>query len=250
MSFSTPFMPADRPEAGIFVVVGMRAEARLLRRLRLPVATGGGTASGAEAAVRGAVAGGATALLSFGLAGGLDPALRPGDVVVPSAVLSGDAVFVADPALMAWLGGGTPHRLLGADQVVASAAEKRQLRQATGAAALDVESGAVARIAAGHGLPFAVLRAICDPAGRDLPPVALAALDRQGAIGIGRVLARLLAQPRQVPALLRLAADAAAARRALAQRLARMNTPLDWLPPGAPASPATAQPRDRSTVLP
>ena len=71
-----------------------------------------------------------------------------------------------------------------------------------------------------HGLPFAVLRVICDPAERDLPPAALAALDASGAIGLARVVRSVIGRPGQLPALLRLAADAAAARRALARRVA------------------------------
>lgn len=214
---------ADPPAGRLFVIVGLRAEARLARRLHVPVLTGGGTATGAEAAAHAAIARGATSLLSFGLAGGLDPALRPGEAIVPPAVIAGGVRFPADPRLTAWLGGETPQDLLAADRVAATADEKRCLWQATGAAALDLESGAVARIAARHGLAFAVLRAICDPAGRDLPPAALAALDRNGAIGLARVAASLLAHPSQLPALLRLAGDAAAARATLAQRLARID---------------------------
>jgi adenosylhomocysteine nucleosidase len=60
------------------------------------------------------------------------------------------------------------------------------------------------------------VRAVCDPADRDLPPAALAALNSAGVIGLGRVLASLLRAPRQLPLLLGLARDASAARRTLA----------------------------------
>jgi adenosylhomocysteine nucleosidase len=194
----------------------------LARRLGLPVFVGGGTATGADAAAARAIAAGATALLSFGLAGGLDPALRPGDIVVPSAVVSRDMTFNADAALMAHIGCARSHRLLGADAIAADAATKQRLWRQTGAVAVDLESGAVARTTSAHGLPFAVLRAICDPAGRGLPQAALAALDARGAIGLARVAGSVVAHPGQVPALLRLAADAAAARRALARRVAAL----------------------------
>jgi adenosylhomocysteine nucleosidase len=218
-------------EVSVAFVVGLRAEARLARRLGLPVVVGGGTAAGAAAAAQCAVAAGATALVSFGLAGGLDPSLRRGELVVPTVVLGDGAIpadcFTADPALTEWLGGATPHRLLAADAVAADVLTKQRLWQRTGAAALDLESGAVARTAAAQGLRFAVLRAICDPAGRDLPPAALAALDARGAIGLARVACAVAVQPGQIPALLRLAADAAAARHALARRVAaiRMRAP-------------------------
>jgi adenosylhomocysteine nucleosidase len=87
----------------------------------------------------------------------------------------------------------------------------------TGASAVDLESGAVARVAARHRLPFAVLRAVCDPAQRSLPPAALAALNSEGAIRTLSVLGSIVARPWQIPALLRLALDAALARHALAR---------------------------------
>ncbi len=153
-------------------------------------------------------------MVSFGLAGGLHPALRPGDLLRPARVLAADGAWDADPAL---LGGTTPGSLWGGGAVLATAADKAALHRRSGAAAVDLESAAVARVARRHGLPFAVLRAVCDPADCDLPPAALVALDPAGRIGLGAVLASVLANPRQVPALLALGADAARARRALAR---------------------------------
>jgi adenosylhomocysteine nucleosidase len=197
------------------VVVGLAAEARIARKLGHPVAIGGGGAAGAEAASLRLVTDGAEALLSFGLCGGLDPALRPGALLIPEVVLDGATRYAASPALAARFGKPTPHRLLGGAVVAATAAEKRRLRDATGADAIDLESGAVARVAAAADVPFAALRAVCDPADQDLPPAALVALDGKGAIGFFRVLAALAAHPTQLPALLSLARQAAAARASL-----------------------------------
>ena len=113
-------------------------------------------------------------------------------------------------------------RSLSRSRVAETAETKHRLWATTGAATLDLESGAVARVATLHGLPFAVLRVICDPAERDLPPAALAALDASGAIGLARVAGSVTARPGQIPALLRLAADATAARRALGRRVWEM----------------------------
>jgi adenosylhomocysteine nucleosidase len=203
------------------VVVGLAAEARIARRLGWLVATGGGTSLGAEAAARWLIDAGSDALISFGLAGGLDPSLRPGALVVPATVVARGERYGTDHKLSQRLGGSIQPPTLGADTVAASAAEKRRLHNETSAIAVDLESGAVARVARAHDKPFAVLRAVCDPADRDLPPAALATLDGDGVIGFSRLLTALAAQPTQVPALLRLAADAAAAggrRRAPAPR--------------------------------
>lgn len=209
------------------IVVGLAAEARIARRLGWRVAIGGGTATGAQAAARWLIEEGCDALVSFGLAGGLDPTLRPGTLIVPAAVIAEDAVHVTDQALSRLLGGATTHQVLGADAVVRSVEEKRHLHDRTSAAAADMESGAVARIAIAHAMPFAVLRAVCDPAERALPPAALAALDAKGAIGFWRVGASIIARPGQLPAMFALAADAAAARRSLIARVRQiMQAPL------------------------
>jgi len=214
------------PASGVGVVVGLAAEARLARPFGLSVAIGGGTAAGAEDAAGRLIRDGATALVSFGLAGGLDPALRPGAIVVPRAIITDGRTIPTDLALSTALGGPTPHLVLGGDAIAADAETKSRLRAATGADAIDLESGAVARLADAHGLPCAAIRVICDPAERTLPPAALVALSAGGAIGLGRVLGSLAARPGQLPVLLALAADAARARRALAayvttRRLAR-----------------------------
>ncbi len=208
------------------IIVGMAAEARLARRLG-EVAIGGGTPAGAEAAAERLVAHGATALLSFGLAGGLDPHLRPGSIVVPVAVLERNRRMFTSEELCRALGGTTASLLLAADAVVADARTKRQISSRTGASAVDLESGAVARVAQRHRLPFAVLRAVCDPAQRTLPPAALAALDAGGGIRFTRVLRSVMARPWQIPALLRLAFDAALARRALMRAALGLRRRLD-----------------------
>ncbi len=218
--------PRARPHARIGILVGLAAEARIAAPLGCRVAAGGGTAAGAEAAVRVLVAEGVDALVSLGLAGGLDPALPPGTLLVPRfLLLDGHDPLAADPALCAWLGGATPGAVFCGTAIVADAAAKRTLHARSGAAAVDLESGAVARAATRHGIGFAVLRAVCDPAGRDLPPAALAALDAAGAIAAARVLGSLLRRPAQVPALLRLARDAAAAQQALRQRVGLIAAP-------------------------
>jgi adenosylhomocysteine nucleosidase len=203
------------------IVTGLTAEARIARSLG-DAQAGGGAPAGAERSAEALVAQGATALLSFGLAGGLDPALKPGDVIVPLAVVEHGVTYRTDPALSETIGGWFGGVLVATDAVVATATEKSALRRSTTACAVDLESGAVARVAARHGIPFAVLRAICDPAGRDLPPAALAALDRRGAIGIGRVAGSIIRRPGQIAALIRLGRDAAAARDALVRRVGRI----------------------------
>lgn len=202
----------------IGVVVGLESEARIARLLGCPVAVGGGGAAGAARAAAGLMGQGATALISFGLAGGLAPGLPPGAIIVPDRVVDGAGqAWTVDPALAARLGapGGA---MLAVPDIVATAAAKAQAWQRTGALAADIETGAVARACP----CFAVLRVICDPAERDLPPAALSALDAAGRIHVGSLLRSLLRSPGQIPALITLGRDAAAARQALLTQVRRI----------------------------
>ncbi|MCX7382876.1 MAG: hypothetical protein NT133_16000 [Alphaproteobacteria bacterium] len=193
----------------------MRAEARLLTGLGFRVAIGGGMPAGARAAAERLLDAGVPALISFGLAGGLDPRFVPGSRVVPAVVLQGGRHFSVDPDLARRLGGVSAPLLVASEAPVTTVQGKTALFAATGAVAVDLESGAVAEAAARRDLPFAVLRIICDPAWRDLPPAAIAGLDSAGGIVLLPLLVSLLRGPGQIPALLRLAADARTARRAL-----------------------------------
>jgi adenosylhomocysteine nucleosidase len=158
---------------------------------------------------------GVSALVSFGLAGGLDPALRPGAVVVPRQVVEDGLVYAADPGLAARFGGFSGDVLLAGRAIVAAAADKAALFAATGAALVDLESGAVARVAQAAGLPFVAVRAVCDPAERTLPPAALLPLRADGGVGLPGVIASAIARPWQIPGLIGLGRDAGRARRAL-----------------------------------
>ena len=202
----------------------MQAEARMVgaaaHHLGLRIAIGGGTAAGAEAAARTLVAEGALALVSIGLAGGLQPLLRAGKILIPREIVLGNGQrYPTDEELSRFLGGPTPHAILGGDRVIADKREKKVLWTLTGAAAVDLESGAVVKIATEYGLPFAALRVICDAATRNLPPVALEALNQSGKVELGSVLKALIINPLQTPSLIGVAGDALSARRALVRHL-------------------------------
>jgi purine-nucleoside phosphorylase len=97
------------------------------------------------------------AMISTGLCGALDPALRVGDIVVPpGVVLETQAEYVR----------GAVHSI---DHVAVTSLEKRTLRNATGAIAVDMEAAAVERKAAEWDLPFLCIRAVSDRAGDTLP---------------------------------------------------------------------------------
>jgi adenosylhomocysteine nucleosidase len=207
----------DRSKIGF--VVGLKAEAALLRGSGFLVGIGGGEPKGAAIEAESLVAKGAEALISFGLAGGLNPALPPGAILVPPILIENETVFQCDTELITWLGGATINAMLGGTEIVVTAAQKSALFEASKADAVDLESGAVARVAKAAGLPFAVLRAVADPASRDLPPAALIALNAAGKIRLLPILASVLQNPQQIAALISLAGDASKARTALIKKL-------------------------------
>jgi nucleoside phosphorylase len=172
------------------------------------IACGAGAAAAGVAA--GLVADGAPALLSLGLCGALVPALGTGEVVLASAVVtSSGARYPCEPRWLECLGAAVglarPGVVLGAEQVVASPAEKCALAAATGAVAVDTESHHVAVAAAAAGLPFAALRVVVDEAGDTVPPAALAAYGGNGRLRLLALAGALLRHPGELPALLRLA---------------------------------------------
>jgi adenosylhomocysteine nucleosidase len=96
-----------------------------------------------------------------------------------------------------------------------TAAAKADLRLATGAVAVDMESLIAGRYALERGIPFAILRTVSDPADRDLPPLVLKALDPEGRIDALAVIGGLLRSPGQLAGLRAAARDSRAAFEAL-----------------------------------
>lgn len=173
------------------VVTGLRAEAKLLRGLPLVACAG----TEPETAARALLAAGATRLVSFGLAGGLDPALPPGTLVLATEVIADGQCWPTDPAWAAAFPQAHRAPVLGVVEPLTSRAAKAAAFARTGAVAVDMESGAVARVAAQAGVPLLVLRAVADPAGQAVPAAALRCLDGQGRLRPRAALAALALHP-------------------------------------------------------
>lgn len=205
------------------VVAALAAEARALG----PAARGGArpvlangtlvavSGIGCEAAgcaARDLIEAGARALVSWGMAGALDPKLAAGTVCLPDEIIASDgtrfgtarhwreplaALVAADRPVI----GG---RLLTRGQPIDTVVAKDVAYRATGAAAVDMESAAVAQAAAAHGLPFIAVRVIVDTA-RDTLPRAVVAASRAGQVQIWRLILGLLISPADIAPLVRLA---------------------------------------------
>jgi adenosylhomocysteine nucleosidase len=207
------------------VVTGLLVEAHCLSdsSSNPPVYVSAGNAVNAYGGALQLIADGARALLSFGIAGGLDPKLPPGTLVLARAVIGPHGTrFDCDPN---WRGmvcsdargriEFTDGSIAGRDSPVLGQAGKAKLFRESGAIAVDMESHAVARAAKEKNVPFLALRAIADPARRDVPDWVMIGVDSAGRTRIAPVLAKLLFRPWEIPRLLELAKDQKAALRAL-----------------------------------
>ena len=167
--------------------------------------------SAAQQAVKGLLENGATALVSFGVAGALDASLRSGDLVLPESIhVNGEILPVTAgwrdqlkqllPAELTVVGG----TLAASKQVVSTETAKRELAKVTGACAVDMESGAIAEVAAKAGIPFIVVRAITDPIEFSPPAALLSAVYPDGSVNAMRLISLILRRSVAIGTLIRL----------------------------------------------
>jgi nucleoside phosphorylase len=167
----------------------------------------------AAAAAEALVADGCTALLSFGTAGALCPSAYPGMLLLPEEIHAHRGVSrfvdrVWRARVLARLAPGHAIHsgaLFTAGGPVATGAAKAALAISTGSIAVDMETAAVAAVAAAHGLPHLAVRAVVDGAHETLPGATLAAITDQGQIRPHRFLLALARSPGDLGPSLRLA---------------------------------------------
>ena len=176
-------------------------------------------------------------LLLVGLAGGLDPARRTGDLCLPFRYLREtqdgatdflepdetmyrQAIAALHSAAMDWHGGDS----LTVAKITAAPADKAAQFRQYQAATVNMEDYWIARTAARYAVPFLAARAVLDTAGQALPPYLLQIADA----GPGQIAREIAGHPRRLPALARLATDAARARQTLTHfALAFLQTPAN-----------------------
>src|SRR3954465_3520895 len=155
------------------IVTGMVSEARIFGADVLTVSAGGDAAATRDG-IASLIARGADRLVSFGIAGALDPTLKPGDLIIGSAVRTRDGE--RQPVDQKWLAHLTTHLaaagiadVVGSTTLAGTAEQKTMPRRDTRPTWVDQESPWVGDAAHASHIPFIVLRAIADRAGDDLP---------------------------------------------------------------------------------
>jgi adenosylhomocysteine nucleosidase len=136
----------------------MGVEERIAKRLGPTVRVGLGVSNGVPPAGR---------LVSFGIAGALAPGLAVGTVIDATRVVdeSGAVLWEGEPLGIARARTGT---ILGASRIVDTPEEREALHRASGADAVDMESGALAR----SGRLAGCVRAISDTPNQGLGGLA------------------------------------------------------------------------------
>lgn len=189
------------------VITGLASEADCLNVYdydeRPAVRIAGASAARAREAAQALVSSGCKGLVSFGLSGALDPQHVPGDILLPDAVLNPEGRrFITDAS---WRSGlekalsatmpvssgsisGSNAPLLTVEQKVAS-------RLSSGAAAVDMESHAIAEVAALHGLPFVALRVIADSHQLEIPAWTMNGVQDNGQVHEGQLFLGFLIRP-------------------------------------------------------
>ena len=225
-----------RPPPGvprIGVVTGLLEEAEALAAVRpdLAIVCRGVGPRRARRSAEALADAGATLLVSAGIAGGLDPARSAGDVVLADRILGADgAAYPADAAVAAdWTAAAAAAGLVlhggdvvGSDRVVPDFTAKMALYAVSGAAIVDMESHAVAAVAAERGLPVLALRAVSDGVRAVIPRAVIGAVARDGSRRPWVAVGGLARRPWQLRAVLALGRNAALARTALARVLAAL----------------------------
>lgn len=220
----------QQTEKPVLIVTGLKQEARIAAGPGLTVICSSSNPVQLREMMMSFDPAGIRGIVSFGVAGGLSPTLRSGDIVIATEIVAAKDRWVTAVGLSQALYGlpEGEHRivrgvLVGVEEVVLGSKAKAALRSTTGADAVDMESHIAARYAGQHGLPFAALRVISDPAHRALPEIAAAALKANGDVDVWKVMRGIARRPSQIRALVHSGRDFNRALRGLRSYRSRLD---------------------------
>ncbi|MDE3066558.1 MAG: hypothetical protein KGJ60_03305 [Verrucomicrobiota bacterium] len=173
-------------------------------------------------------------VLTCGFAGGLNPDLKLGDVVFEMPLAP--SPFPSDGERMSTrtgeglvekllANGAQPAKFFCADRIATTAAEKKNLREETGADAVEMESAAIHAVCREPGIPCATIRVISDTAVEDLPLDFNALVKPDKSLDLGRLSLAIAKSPGKIGALLELQRKTRFAAEKLAEALSMILRP-------------------------
>lgn len=166
-------------------------------------------------------------IIGVGYAGALTDGLTTGDLIAAEEVCSAtsgtlwhsDADLVA--AALQLIPDISQGRLLTVETACTDGVQKRTMGQRFQACAVDMESAALAGVAAEHAIPFLVLRSILDPVEATVPDPA-AFMNAQQGVSKKKLATYLLKHPQSVWQLPQLAIHAKRARHSLNEAIPKL----------------------------
>jgi adenosylhomocysteine nucleosidase len=176
-------------------------------------------------------------VLTCGFAGGLNSDLKLGEVVfeIPSSSNRRESAQIesgekSEPIYIGCydklIGAGTkPAKFFCADRVAITAAEKKKLRDGTGADAVDMESAAIHAVCAEKHISCATVRVISDTANEDLPLDFNALTKSDKSLDFGKLAWAIAKSPGKIGALMELQKKTKFAAWQLAGVLAKITFP-------------------------
>lgn len=195
-----------------------------IRNNFLVILSGTGPDNARTAALK-LVANGADHLISWGCAGALSKLLKPGHLVVANQLIDqNNNVINQRPAWPEYLLNNltspqviAPGKLLESPQLVTNKKDKESLHNETHADLVDMESGAIARIAHQNHLPFVAIRAIADTSSMNLPKAVSHSLDENGEVQLSILFKYLITHLHEIPELIKLGLSFNSAKKSLCQ---------------------------------
>jgi len=159
-------------------------------------------------------------VLTCGFAGGLNPDFKIGDVLFECEIPSEPPHVGCYDKLIA--AGATSAKIFCADRIATTVAEKKKMRDETGADAVEMESAAIHAVCRERGIPCATVRVISDTASEDLPLDFNALSKPDKSLDYGKLFLAMAKSPGKIGALMRLQKNTKLAAENLAQVLARI----------------------------
>ncbi|HEY6070924.1 MAG TPA: hypothetical protein VIU85_06075 [Chthoniobacterales bacterium] len=160
-------------------------------------------------------------VITAGFAGAVVEQLRVGDLILAENFSEPNLLGLAKEILRDQ--NARPAKLFTATSIIDSIEERSEIARKSGAAAVDMETGAIVAVCSAHGMPLLSLRAISDSPSEPFPaPMSiLFDLERQRT-NYGRLFAYLLRHPAAISRLVRFSGEIARARAVLTDAIVRL----------------------------
>ncbi|MGA3284466.1 MAG: hypothetical protein ABSD57_08415 [Verrucomicrobiota bacterium] len=238
----TPNAKRQMPDAPVLVCFALEEEAAPFRKMAagksgISILLTGIGRQNAEKSVRKFLATNSPELvLTCGFAGGLNPDLALGVVVFELTDRRGEfhepqtekkigdsqSSSLREKLLAA---GAKPAKFFCADRIATTVAEKKRLRDETGADAVEMESAAIHAVCRERGSPCVTVRVISDTASEDLPLDFNTLANVDLSLNYGKLALAIAKSPQKIGALMKLQKQTKAAAEKLAEILGKITAP-------------------------